>query len=158
MSSSQRLEGVVAKLLTARYEPGRRSTAWIKIKHVATQAVVVGGWRPGRGGLAGGMGSLLVGIPDPAGGLRYCGRVGTGWTHADRRTMLATLQQIGTAESPFGASVPRVDAAEAVWVQPILVGEVAFTEWTHDGRLRAPVWRGLRTDVEPHQVVLESNG
>ena len=156
MSRASRLEGVVAKLLTARYEPGRRSTAWIKVKHVATQAVVIGGWRPGRGGLAGGMGSLLVGIPTTDGTLRYCGRVGTGWTLADRRAMLARLREYETIENPFGTSVPRLDAREAVWVRPELVGEVAFTEWTHDGKLRAPVWRGLRDDVDPPGVVLES--
>lgn len=155
MSRAARLEGVVAKLLTARYEPGRRSTAWIKVKHVATQSVVIGGWRPGRGGLAGGMGSLLVGIPEGS-CLRYCGRVGTGWTSADRRAMLATLKSIESPQNPFGTSVPRLDAREASWVRPELVGEVAFTEWTHDGKLRAPAWKGLRDDVDPAEVVRET--
>lgn len=155
MSHTAQLEGVVAKLLTARYEPGRRSPAWIKVKHVATQSVVIGGWRPGRGGLQGGMGSLLVGIPD-GDALRYCGRVGTGWSHADRRAMLATLKAIESPQNPFGTSVPASDRREAVWVRPELVGEVAFTEWTHDGKLRAPAWKGLRTDVPPETVVRES--
>ncbi|MGQ0466275.1 MAG: non-homologous end-joining DNA ligase [Sporichthyaceae bacterium] len=153
-SAAARLEGVVAKLLTARYEPGRRSAAWIKVKHVATQSVVVGGWRLGRGGLTGGLGSLLVGIPDGP-SLRYCGRVGTGFTQADRRTMLATLERLRSVENPFGASVPGLDARDAVWIRPELVGEVAFTEWTHDHRLRAPVWRGLRTDVDRAAIVRE---
>jgi bifunctional non-homologous end joining protein LigD len=158
LSRSQHLEGVVAKLLTSRYEPGRRSAAWIKVKHVATQAVIVGGWRPGRGGLAGGLGSLLVGLPGPAspdGGLVYAGRVGTGLTHAARAELLARLQTIASTVNPFGATAPRADAADARWVEPILVGEVAFTEWTRDGRLRAPVWRGLRTDVDPGAIVRE---
>lgn len=154
-SAAARLEGVVAKILTARYEPGRRSAAWIKVKHVATQSVIVGGWRLGRGGLSGGMGSLLVGIPEGDGALRYCGRVGTGFTQAHRRAMLARLEGLRSAENPFGASVPGLDGRDAVWVAPVLVGEVAFTEWTHDGRLRAPVWRGLRTDVDPASIVRE---
>lgn len=158
MSRAAHLEGVVAKLLAARYEPGRRSTAWIKVKHVATQAVVVGGWRGGRGGLTGGLGSLLVGIPEPDGTLRYCGRVGTGWTHTDRAAMLARLQAIAASANPFGTSVPALDARDAVWVRPELVGEVAFTEWTHYGRLRAPVWRGVRTDVDPGDVLREPEG
>jgi len=156
MSRVARLEGVVAKLLTSRYEPGRRSPAWIKVKHVATQAVVVGGWRPGRGGLEGGLGSLLVGLPAADGTLSYCGRVGTGLTLAGRSELLAQLQSLSTADNPFGRTVPRPDARDAVWVRPVLVGEVAFTEWTQDGKLRAPVWRGLRDDVAVADVVRES--
>lgn len=157
MSRTERLEGVVAKVLTSRYEPGRRSTAWIKVKHVATQSVVVGGWRPGRGGLTGGLGSLLVGLPASDGTLTYCGRVGTGLTQADRRALLARLESLRSPASPFGTSVPAVDARDAVWVRPDVVGEVAFSEWTHDGRLRAPVWRGLREDVGLDDVVSEIN-
>jgi bifunctional non-homologous end joining protein LigD len=155
MSQAARLEGLMAKLLTSRYEPGRRTPAWIKIKHVAAQAVVVGGWRPGRGGLTGELGSMLVGIPDAHGALRYCGRVGTGLTQADRQALHQRLEALRSTENPFGTSVPRLDGRDARWVRPELVGEVAFTEWTHDGRLRAPVWRGLRTDVDPASVLRE---
>lgn len=154
LSRAQRLEGVVAKLLTSRYEAGRRSPAWIKVKHVATQAVIVGGWRLGRGGLAGGLGSLLVGLPGDD-GLVYAGRVGTGLTQAARAELLALLESIGSTVNPFGSTVPRADSADARWVEPVLVGEVAFTEWTRDGRLRAPVWRGLRSDVDPATIVRE---
>lgn len=155
LSRGARLEGVMAKLLTSRYEPGRRSAAWIKVKHVATQAVVIGGWRVGRGGLAGGLGSLLVGLPAPDGTLTYAGRVGTGLTQAGRRELLARLQAIAAPASPFGTSVPRADSVDATWVRPELVGEVGFTEWTRDGKLRAPVWRGLRPDVDAASVVRE---
>jgi bifunctional non-homologous end joining protein LigD len=155
MSRAARLEGVVAKLLTSRYEPGRRSAAWIKVKHVATQAVVVGGWRLGRGGLTGGLGSLLVGLPAADGSLVYAGRVGTGLTIAARAALHAQLRSLETTVNPFGATVPRADARDAVWVAPVVVGEVAFTEWTHDHRLRAPVWRGVREDVLPGDVVRE---
>jgi bifunctional non-homologous end joining protein LigD len=155
LSRQGRLEGVVAKLLTSRYEPGRRSAAWIKVKHVATQSVVVGGWRHGRGGLTGGLGSVLVGLPAADGTLTYCGRVGTGLTVADRTALLAQLRTIATEHNPFGTTVPRPDARDATWVAPNLVGEVAFTEWTQDGKLRAPVWKGLREDVAPADVVRE---
>jgi len=155
LSRSARLEGVVAKLLTSRYEPGRRSSAWIKVKHVATQAVVIGGWRAGRGGLSGGLGSVLVGLPAGDGTLVYAGRVGTGLTIDGRRALLAQLQGLASDVNPFGDTVPRADTRDAAWVRPELVGEVGFTEWTHDGRLRAPVWRGLRTDVNVADVVQE---
>jgi bifunctional non-homologous end joining protein LigD len=156
ISRGARLEGVVAKLLTSRYEPGRRSPAWIKVKHVATQAVVVGGWRPGRGGLAGGLGSVLVGLPAADGTLIYAGRVGTGLTLDARRLLQTRLEGLAGKENPFGSTVPRPDARDAVWVRPELVGEVAFTEWTREGRLRAPVWRGVREDVLPADIVRES--
>jgi len=155
LSRTAHLEGVVAKLLSSRYEPGRRSPAWIKVKHFATQAVVIGGWRPGRGGLAGGLGSILVGLPQPGGELVYSGRVGTGLTLAAREELLIRLRGIASGVNPFGTSIPRPDARDAMWVRPDLVGEVVFTEWTRDGRLRAPVWRGLRPDVEPGSVVRE---
>jgi bifunctional non-homologous end joining protein LigD len=156
ISRGARLEGVVAKLLTSRYEPGRRSPAWIKVKHIATQSVVVGGWRPGRGGLAGGLGSVLVGLPAPEGTLDYAGRVGTGLTHDARRLLHVRLEGLASKENPFGSTVPRPDARDAMWVRPELVGEVAFTEWTRDGRLRAPVWRGVREDVLPADVRREN--
>ena len=158
LSRGARLEGVVAKLLTSRYEPGRRSPSWIKVKHVATQAVVVGGWRYGRGGLAGGLGAVLMGLPAGDGTLTYAGRVGTGLSHAGRRELLARLQGLGPAPNPFGPSLPRADAREVTFVPPVLVGEVGYVEWTRDGRLRAPVWRGLRPDVDVAAVVREDGG
>ena len=156
LSRGARLEGIVAKVLTSRYEPGRRSANWIKVKHVAAQAVVVGGWRLGRGGLAGGLGSLLVGLPAPDGTLTYAGRVGTGLTHAGRVELLDRLRGIASGTCPFGPSLSRADGRDASWVRPELVGEVAFTEWTRDGKLRAPVWRGLRPDLEAADVVPEA--
>lgn len=155
LSRGARLEGVVAKLLTSRYEPGRRSAAWIKVKHVATQSVVVGGWRLGRGGLEGGLGSVLMGLPAADGTLTYVGRVGTGLTHAGRGELLARLSAISSDANPFGASIPRPDVRDARFVRPELVAEVDYLEWTREGKLRAPVWRGLRPDVDPGSVVRE---
>jgi bifunctional non-homologous end joining protein LigD len=147
-------EGVVAKRLDSRYTPGRRSPAWLKIKNFRTQEVVVGGWTPGQGNRADTIGALLLGVPGPD-GLEYVGQVGTGFT----RAALATLQtELGPAEtaSPFAGPVPARDAKQARWVRPRLVGEVAFSEWTRDGRLRHPSWRGLRPDKSPGDVVRES--
>ena len=156
VSRAQGLEGVVAKRRDSAYEPGRRSRSWVKVKHVRMQEVVVGGWRPGQGHRSGGVGSLLVGVPDGTGQLVYAGHVGTGFTARMLDDLLATLRPLVRPRSPFAHQVPRTQARDAVWVAPRLVGEVAFGEWTRDGRLRHPVWRGLRLDKDPAEVVRES--
>ncbi|RUQ05527.1 ATP-dependent DNA ligase [Curtobacterium sp. HSID17257] len=153
-SRDRGLEGVVAKKRSSRYAEGRRSEAWVKIKHHVTQEVVVGGWRPGMGRRAGGVGSLLLGIPGPD-GLEYVGRVGTGFSDRDLDDIAAVLGRIERKTSPF-VDVPRPDARDAHWVTPRRVGEVVFAEWTTDGRLRQPSWRGWRPDKGPDDVVRES--
>jgi bifunctional non-homologous end joining protein LigD len=147
------LEGVVAKRRDSGYSVGRRSTAWIKIKHHRTQEVIVGGWRPGNGRRESTVGSLLLGIPGD-GGLRYVGRVGTGFGDRDLDELLARLSRMSRATTPF-VDVPRADARDAHWVTPSLVGEVEFAEWTPTGRLRQPSWRGWRSDKGPTDVVRE---
>lgn len=154
VSQEQGLEGVVAKRLTSTYQPGRRSPAWVKIKNVRAQEVIIGGWTPGNGRRAGAIGALLLGVPSTK-GLDYAGKVGTGFTDAMLENLAADLKPLAVPESPFLA-VPRRDARDARWVAPRLVGEVAFTEWTDDGRLRHPAWRGLRPDKSPDEVVRES--
>ena len=153
-SHQRRLEGVVAKRRDSRYEPGRRSRAWVKAKHVRTQEVLIGGWRPGSGSREGKIGSLLVGIPGPA-GLRYVGHVGTGFSEAALAELGLQLARLARRTSPFSPQLARTDSRDAVWVAPRLVGEVAFSEWTKDGRLRHPAWRGLRPDKDPEDVVSE---
>lgn len=155
LSRSHRLEGVVAKRLDSVYEPGRRSRSWIKVKTFRTQEVVIGGWRPGKGSRGATLGSLLVGVPG-AQGLDYVGRVGTGFTERMLAHLLAVLRPLERPTSPFTDTVPAVDARDARWVEPRLVGEVAFGHWTADGRLRHPSWRGLRPDKDPREVVRES--
>jgi len=152
-SAERGLEGVVAKKRSSRYAEGRRSEAWLKIKHHATQEVVVGGWRPGNGRRAGGVGSLLLGVPGPD-GLEYVGKVGTGFRDRDLDEIGAVLGALERESSPF-VDVPRPDARDAHWVTPERVGEVEFAEWTADGRLRQPSWRGLRVDKDPGDVVRE---
>ena len=150
-SEEQGLEGLVAKRLDAPYRPGMRADFWLKIKNVRTQEVVIAGWKPGKGRREGGIGSLLIGVYDDT-GLRYVGHVGTGFTDAmldDLYDMLAPLRR---PTSPFDDEVPRQYARDARWTEPELVGEVEFTIWTPDHRLRAPSWRGLRPDKRPDEV------
>jgi bifunctional non-homologous end joining protein LigD len=148
------LEGVMAKRSDSRYVSGQRTRTWIKIKLARTQEVVVGGWRPGKGGRQGSVGSLLVGIPE-GGGLRYAGRVGSGFSTRELVELRQTMDDLARKTSPFD-DVPREDASDAHWVTPKLVGEVTFGEWTGTGRLRHPVWRGWRLDKDPDEVVPEA--
>jgi bifunctional non-homologous end joining protein LigD len=148
-------EGIMAKRMASVYEPGRRSRDWVKVKNLRTQEVVVGGWSPGKGNRAGTIGALLLGIPDGA-GLTYVGKVGTGFTQAALAQLQSTLGRIASPTSPFTTEVPRADARDAHWVKPTLVGEVDFGEWTREGRLRHPRWRGDRPDKAADEVVRES--
>lgn len=148
------LEGVVAKRQASRYEPGRRSAAWIKTALVRTQEVVVGGWRPGKGRRANGVGALLLGAHDGTGRLRYVGDVGTGFTDRMLDDLMDLLAPLDRAAAPFD-DVPREDARGVRWVEPRLVGEVEHRTWTHDGRLRHASWRGLRPDKQPGEVRVE---
>jgi bifunctional non-homologous end joining protein LigD len=150
-SKEQGLEGIVAKRLDSPYRPGRRSPDWRKIKNIRTQEVIVGGWRPGNGRRSGTIGSLLMGVPDDH-GLQYVGSVGTGFSEVTLADLLARLQRLSRASSPFASELPRADSRDAHWVRPSLVGEVTYTERTPDGRLRHPSWRGLRPDKSPSEV------
>jgi bifunctional non-homologous end joining protein LigD len=154
MSQQQHMEGVVAKRLASRYEPGRRTASWIKVKNIRRQEAVVGGWQPGERGRSGQIGSLLIGVQTPD-GLAYAGHVGTGFTQQTLRLLAGRLAPLRRATSPFVTQVPPEHARSAVWVEPELVVEVAFTEWTSAGRLRAPAYKGLRDDRDPAEVVRE---
>ncbi len=153
-SRERDLEGVVAKRLDSVYLPGRRSEAWVKVKNLRTQEVVIAGWKPGEGRRTGTIGSLLLGV-NTEDGLAYAGHVGTGFTEATLRDLRSRLTPLERATSPFADVVPRQFAKDARWVEPALVAEVAFGEWTRDGRLRHPSYRGLRIDKDPAEVVRE---
>jgi bifunctional non-homologous end joining protein LigD len=146
------LEGVVAKRLDSPYRPGERSPAWRKVKVVNGQELVVGGFLPGKGRLDERLGSLLVGYYD-ADELRYAGRVGSGIDETEREQLEEALAPLRRATSPF-SDPPRL--AEAAWVEPELVVEVGFAEWTSVGSLRAPRYRGRRDDKDPSDVVRET--
>ncbi len=154
VSKQNELEGIMAKRLQSRYEPGRRSQSWLKIKNLFRQEVVIGGWKPGEGARAGGIGSLLVGVQDGS-ELVYCGHVGTGFTQRTLHMLAGRLKPLTRATSPFGKTVPADEARSARWVQPDLVAEVEFVKWTKSGRLRAPAYKGLRDDKDPAEVVRE---
>jgi bifunctional non-homologous end joining protein LigD len=150
------LEGVVAKQLDSLYEPGRRSRAWLKVKNQNRQEFVIGGWLPGKGARGSTLGALLIGYYEsttPDARLRYAGRVGTGLTESELRRLVALLAERPRDTSPFDPA-PRVK--DARWVEPDLVAEVRFTEWTSAGVVRAPAYRGLRDDKDPRETIRET--
>jgi len=157
---AQGLEGVVAKRRDSRYEPGRRSPAWVKVKVRHHQELVVAGWLPGTGARAATFGSLLIGYHDPpavddddeAGPLRYAGRVGTGFRQPDLVDLRHRLELLATDECPFEPPPPREVTRRARWVAPVIVVEVAHAEWTADGVLRHPSYLGERRDKAPAHV------
>jgi len=145
------LEGVVAKKLDSLYEPGRRSPCWLKVKNVRREDVVVGGWVPGAGKRTERIGALLVGV-EQDGALRYAGRVGTGFTEAELDRLSEVLQR--RADSPFAAGTAKPPRG-SVFVEPTRVAEVEFTEWTSDGMLRHPSYKGLREEA-PRSAFLDA--
>jgi bifunctional non-homologous end joining protein LigD len=152
-TAEQKLEGIVAKRLDSQYEPGARGSAWIKIKNVGRQELVIGGWLPGEGRRERRIGALLVGVYDPDGAFRYAGRVGTGFSDAELDRLGKLLVPLKREDSPFtaGERPPR----EAVFVEPELVAEIEFSEWTSAGVLRHPSYKGLREDKDAREVVRE---
>jgi bifunctional non-homologous end joining protein LigD len=145
------LEGMVAKLRRSRYEPGRRSPAWLKIKLRQEQELVIGGWAP-RAGADADLGALLIGTYED-GSLKSAGKVGTGFDGAERARLLSLLTPMSRSTSPFRPA-PRDPAVH--WVEPRLVARVEFAEWSADGALRAPSYKGLDIDADPTAVVRES--
>ncbi|MBO0848860.1 MAG: non-homologous end-joining DNA ligase [Pseudonocardia sp.] len=151
-TSEQGLEGVVAKRRDSVYRPGQRGTAWIKVAHRRTQDCLVGGWRPERNHPSR-IGGLLLGVPDEGGALRFAGRVGSGVAgDATQRALSDRLDGLVQEKPPFAEPLPRLDAAGARWCAPRLVVEVSHTGWTEGHRLRHPVLRGLRPDIDPASI------
>lgn len=140
------LEGVMLKRLRSYYYPGRRSGSWLKIRHLLAADVVIGGWLPGNGSRLSLAGSVIVGRPGPAGspGLQYLGQVGSGFTVRELRELTSRLRQLDRLSSPFAEPLPPAVTRRAHWVHPVLNAEVSYGELTPAGRLRHPVWRGLR--------------
>jgi bifunctional non-homologous end joining protein LigD len=154
VSVDHRMEGVVAKRLDSKYVPGVRTDHWRKIKNVRRQEAIVAGYKPGKGNRTGQVGSLLIGVND-ASGLIYAGHVGTGFSVETLRLLGDKLRPLRRAGSPFDGPVPPEHARPAVWVEPRLVIDVTFDSWTKAGRMRAPVYKGLRDDIDPAAVIRE---
>jgi bifunctional non-homologous end joining protein LigD len=152
-AADQNLEGIVAKKAGSRYEPGRRSRNWLKIKTHGRQEFIVAGYTRGKGRRSGTLGSLILAV-NRGNGLEYVGNVGTGFTEKEIEKLLTKLRPLERDGSPFGfvPKMPKVRRGDIVWVEPKLVCEVEFAEWTHDGRLRAPSYKGLREDKEAEEV------
>jgi bifunctional non-homologous end joining protein LigD len=146
------LEGVVAKRLDSVYEPGKRSPAWVKVKNSLRQEFVVGGWQPGEGGRSGSIGSLLVGYYDDDGKLHYAGKAGSGLSGASIAELERLFARCARDTSPFDVGTPPKGVR---FVEPVLVVEVKFTEWTSSGIIRQPTFLGVRPDKEPREVVRE---
>lgn len=147
-------EGLIAKRLTSRYHSGYRSPDWIKIKlNQSEEFLIVGFWSSGKHGLS----SLLLGTyltaADARAGrnVRFCGKVGTGFSEADRVQLEKTLRALASADPQVAGALPP--RRGVTWCTPRLVAQIHYTEWTHDGSLRHPVFLGLRADKKPHEVV-----
>lgn len=154
-----RLEGIVSKQVDSTYLPGKRTTQWRKVKVRSEQEFVVGGWWPGEGNRAGGLGSLLVGVHDPAAPgnpLRFAGKVGTGFRAAVLAEYEQLLAPLETPSCPFEPPPPGPLARRARWVRPEVVVQVQFGEWTAEGVLRHPSHVGRRFDKDPAEVVRET--
>ncbi len=148
-SARQGLEGLVAKRRDGAYEPGRRSPHWLKVKNTRRQELVIGGWIPGAGRRQERIGALLLGHHDADGHLVYAGRVGTGFSERTLEDLARRMAPLRRSESPFAAvKLPR----SALYVQPELVAEIEFSEWTPDGQLRHPSFQGLRDDRDAREV------
>jgi bifunctional non-homologous end joining protein LigD len=158
-AKERRLEGVMGKRLDSQYLPGKRSRDWLKFKTHGEQEFVVAGYTRGKGRREWSFGSLVLVVNGPD-GLEWVGNVGTGFDDAEIERILKKLRPLERKTSPFPKppKMPRVRKDDVVWVEPKLVAEVSFTEWTHDGRLRAPVYHGLREDKDPTEVRREVPG
>lgn len=155
-SAGYGLEGIVAKRLDGPYLPGRRTGDWLKVKNVGRQEFLIGGWLANKSTRGPQVGALLLGYyerqADGEDLLRYAGRVGSGLDNRQREDLAKQLIGLATHLSPFtGAQPPR----DALFVAPSVIVEVEFANWTKDGMLRHPVYKGQRTDLHPREIVLE---
>jgi bifunctional non-homologous end joining protein LigD len=158
-AKQQRLEGIMGKRLDSRYEPGKRTRDWLKFKAHGEQELVIAGYTRGKGRREWSFGALVLAVYGPD-GLEWAGNVGTGFNDEEIDRLLKKLRPLERKASPFpkALKMPRVRKDDIVWVEPRLVADISFAEWTHDGRLRAPVYQGLREDKDATEVRRELPG
>jgi len=147
------LEGIMAKDRHSAYAPGARSMAWQKVKIRPEQELVVGGWVKGTG-RAVDLGALLVGVYED-GGLRYAGKIGAGFTNANRTELLAAVAPLAIDAPAFATPPPRAAARDAQWLRPELVIRAEFAGWTGDGLVRQAAYKGIELEKDPHKVIRE---
>jgi bifunctional non-homologous end joining protein LigD len=152
-AKQQGLEGIMAKRADSRYAVGRRTRDWLKIKTHGRQEFIIAGYTKGQGRRAGTLGSLVLAVRRGK-ELDYAGNVGTGFTGEEIEKLLKKLRPLERKTPPFKVvpKMPKVRKSDITWVEPKLVAEVEFAEWTHDGRLRAPSYQGLREDKAAEDV------
>lgn len=149
------IEGIIAKKIDSPYLPGKRSGEWLKIKTINRQELVIGGWIPLKGVRERGVGALLTGYYDSEGKLRFAGKVGTGYKDTDRQELRKLLETLERKSSPFADTLKYTDS---IYAKPNLVAEFEYREWTPQGRLRHPSFKGLRDDKSAEEVVMELPG
>jgi bifunctional non-homologous end joining protein LigD len=156
VAQQQSLEGIISKRKSSAYKPGRRTRDWLKIKTENNEEFVVTGYTQGAGRRAGTFGALVLGVNE-GNQLRYVGNVGTGFNDKEIARLLKLLKPLHRATSPFAVEpkMPRVRKGDVQWVDPQLVAQVRFGEWTHDGHLRHPAYLGIREDKEAGEVTRE---
>lgn len=145
------LEGAIAKRISSVYQGGKRARTWLKVKHVRSQDAIVVGWSPGQNSRTGTLGSLLLAVHEGE-DLTYIGKAGSGFSDEALRVAQQVLGEIERTDPPL-SDVPSLDARGAHWVEPLMVCEVSFTEWTPSGRMRHPVWRGWLPETHVEDVV-----
>ncbi len=152
-ATEQGLEGVMAKRSSSRYSEGGRGRDWLKIKTHGRQEFVICGYTKGQGRRSGSFGALVLGVRRGR-TWEWVGNVGTGFGEREIGELLAQLEPLRRDESPFRVvpKMPKVRKGDVVWVEPTLVAEIEFAEWTHDGHLRAPSFQGLRADKAAEDV------
>ncbi|VBB08679.1 atp-dependent dna ligase signature 2 [Lucifera butyrica] len=152
------LEGIIAKRLASTYQPGKRTGDWQKIKNQKRQELLICGWTPGQGARSGQIGALITGYYDRTAAtpqLLYAGKVGTGFSRQTLKQLADLLQPLVRCSSPF-SQMPQLLPKDTIFVEPRLIGEFEFTEWTPSHTLRHPVFKGLRFDKDPQIVVKET--
>jgi bifunctional non-homologous end joining protein LigD len=150
------LEGIISKRASSAYQQGKRSRDWLKVKTENNEEFIVAGYTRGAGRRAGTFGSLVLAVND-GNALRYVGNVGTGFNDAEIARLLRLLKPLHRATAPFSTvpKMPKVRRDDVVWVEPHLVAQVRFSEWTHDRHLRHPAYLGIRNDKSAAEVVEE---